>query len=109
MYIKMDYLVGETMAEVNLDNEILIVMSDHGFGPFKRCFNINTWLAENGYLFFKNDENTGADIIELLWALNESDGMTMVIVTHDDHIAPRAHRWVSLHEGLAHEKKNHAE
>ncbi|MCP4231470.1 MAG: nucleotide pyrophosphatase [bacterium] len=61
MYYKMDELVGETMAEVDLDNEILIVMSDHGFGPFKRCVNINGWLAENGYLFFKNDKNTGAD------------------------------------------------
>ncbi len=61
MYIKMDDLVGETMAEVDLDNEVLIVMSDHGFGPFTRCVNINGWLAENGYLFFKNDRNTGAD------------------------------------------------
>lgn len=61
MYVKMDELVGETMAEIDMDNEVLIVMSDHGFGPFKRCVNINGWLAENGYLFFKNDRNTGAD------------------------------------------------
>jgi lipoprotein-releasing system ATP-binding protein len=50
------------------------------------------------------DEHTGEGIIELLFHLNRSEGVTLVIVTHDDQIAPRAHRWVYLHEGLAHEK-----
>jgi len=25
-------------------------MSDHGFTPFRRCFNLNTWLLVNGYM-----------------------------------------------------------
>lgn len=48
------------------------------------------------------DEDTGRDLIDLLWQLNETDGMTLVIVTHDTGLAARAHRWVHLHEGLAH-------
>ena len=49
------------------------------------------------------DEQTGEGILDLLLHLNESDGVTLVVVTHDDHTARRAHRWVYLHEGLAHE------
>lgn len=51
------------------------------------------------------DENTGASILELLWGLNEKDGLTLVIVTHDEQLAARAHRWVHLHAGKAHAKK----
>lgn len=51
------------------------------------------------------DENTGQEITELLWKLNESDHITLVIVTHDEQLAARAHRWVHLHEGLAYPKK----
>lgn len=48
-YMQMDELVGEAMSVVNA-NDTLIVMSDHGFASFRRGFNLNTWLAENGYL-----------------------------------------------------------
>jgi len=51
------------------------------------------------------DENTGQEITELLWKLNESDRITLVIVTHDEQLAARAHRWVHLHEGRAYPKK----
>lgn len=50
------------------------------------------------------DEKTGAGIIDLLWALNESERMTLVIVTHDDNLARQADRWVYLHEGRAHDR-----
>jgi lipoprotein-releasing system ATP-binding protein len=50
------------------------------------------------------DEKTGGDIIDLLWRLNETDGVTMVMVTHDDRLAKRADRWIYLHEGLAYER-----
>jgi len=51
------------------------------------------------------DERTGSGITELLWKLNDSEKMTLVIVTHDDALAQRADRWVYLHEGRAVEKK----
>ena len=47
------------------------------------------------------DEHTGAEILELLWELNEREGMTLVIVSHDETLAKRAHRWTHLHEGKA--------
>ncbi len=51
------------------------------------------------------DESTGAGIIDLLWSLNQSEGVTLVAVTHDEALAHRAHRWVHLHEGLAQQRK----
>jgi predicted AlkP superfamily phosphohydrolase/phosphomutase len=29
---------------------LIMVMSDHGFAPFRRSFNLNTWLLQNGYM-----------------------------------------------------------
>lgn len=34
-------------------NTVVIVMSDHGFNPFRRGFNLNTWLLQNGYHFLQ--------------------------------------------------------
>jgi predicted AlkP superfamily phosphohydrolase/phosphomutase len=31
------------------------VLSDHGFAPFRRSFNLNTWLLNNGYVTRKAD------------------------------------------------------
>jgi lipoprotein-releasing system ATP-binding protein len=47
------------------------------------------------------DERTGADIMELLWTLNATDGITLVVVSHDEQLAAKAHRWIHLHDGLA--------
>jgi putative ABC transport system ATP-binding protein len=45
------------------------------------------------------DTETAGQMIELLTALNR-DGMTVVYVTHDRSIADRAHRVVSIRDGL---------
>jgi lipoprotein-releasing system ATP-binding protein len=51
------------------------------------------------------DERSGEGIMDLLWRLNETDGITLVIVSHDEQLAARAHRWIHLHEGLAAPKR----
>ena len=45
------------------------------------------------------DTNTGQAIIELLFALNQEAGTTLVLVTHDDHLAERCHRTLRLDGG----------
>lgn len=45
------------------------------------------------------DEHTGEGITELLWDLSRSEGVTVVVVTHDDAIAADGDRWIHLHEG----------
>ena len=32
------------------DETVLMVISDHGFNPFRRGIDLNVWLEENGYL-----------------------------------------------------------
>lgn len=49
LYIQMDELVGRVMKEVDEDT-VLMVLSDHGFKPFRRAVELNRWLQQNGYL-----------------------------------------------------------
>ncbi len=50
LYIRMDQLVGRTMARCGDENCLLMVLSDHGFNTFRRGIDLNRWLEENGYL-----------------------------------------------------------
>jgi putative ABC transport system ATP-binding protein len=45
------------------------------------------------------DGATGARVIELMSELNREVGTTLVLVTHDQTLAARAHRIVRLHDG----------
>ena len=51
-YIKMDEIVGKAMGKLG-SNDLLMVMSDHGFHSFRKGFSVNTWLVRNGYLAVK--------------------------------------------------------
>jgi predicted AlkP superfamily phosphohydrolase/phosphomutase len=48
-YEQIDQVLGEVMPRVD-NNTTLLVLSDHGFAPFRRSFNLNTWLLNNGYV-----------------------------------------------------------
>jgi predicted AlkP superfamily phosphohydrolase/phosphomutase len=52
-YVEADEIVGEALEALD-EKTTLIVMSDHGFAPFNRQANLNTWLEEQGYLVLKN-------------------------------------------------------
>jgi putative ABC transport system ATP-binding protein len=45
------------------------------------------------------DESTGDSIIDLLFALKRDRGSTLVLVTHDPHLAARCDRTLRLHLG----------
>lgn len=45
------------------------------------------------------DTRTGQGIIELLFAMNREAGTTLVLVTHDEHLASRCHRTLRLDSG----------
>ena len=46
------------------------------------------------------DRKSGDEVLELLEALNDEYGKTIIMVTHDPHAAERAHRTVHLDKGL---------
>ncbi|MCC7011121.1 MAG: alkaline phosphatase family protein [Planctomycetes bacterium] len=52
LYMEMDPVLGRLREKVGED-ATLIVMSDHGFAPYRRRVSLNTWLLENGYLVLK--------------------------------------------------------
>lgn len=45
------------------------------------------------------DSRTGQQVIDLLFALNASAGTTLVLVTHDEHLAARCQRQLRLDDG----------
>lgn len=49
LYVDMDGVVGRAMASLR-PNDLLVVMSDHGFAPWRRAVNVNSWLRDHGYL-----------------------------------------------------------
>jgi predicted AlkP superfamily phosphohydrolase/phosphomutase len=51
-YEAMDEIVGETAKALRPD-DVLLVLSDHGFATWRRSVNYNSWLVENGYLVLK--------------------------------------------------------
>ena len=53
---EMDRVVGKAMGKLD-GTSTLLVLSDHGFAPYDRSFNLNTWLFENGYIVFKDGVN----------------------------------------------------
>jgi len=53
IYRDCDRFLDRVLQRIDRDT-IVLVMSDHGFNPFRRQFNLNTWLFENGYHRLRN-------------------------------------------------------
>jgi predicted AlkP superfamily phosphohydrolase/phosphomutase len=53
-YIEMDTVLGKVLENMDADTT-LIILSDHGFAPFYRAFNLNTWLKNEGYVTLTED------------------------------------------------------
>ena len=62
-YRRCDALLSAVLDKVD-ENTLLIVLSDHGFGTFRRAFDTNTWLWQNGLLALKDSRKPGEDLGE---------------------------------------------
>jgi predicted AlkP superfamily phosphohydrolase/phosphomutase len=60
LYARNDELVGKVMAKLKRD-DVLMVISDHGFTSFRRGVNLNAWLHANGYLALKPGRDGSAE------------------------------------------------
>ena len=58
MYEKMDGVVAQILEKLDQDTT-LIILSDHGFAPFYRQVNLNSWLHERGYVKFIRSKPRG--------------------------------------------------
>jgi len=71
-YQKIDTLVGETLKHLK-PNDGLIILSDHGFGPFDFEFNLNSWLKEMRLLHLKNKDREGKELLENIdWSITKA-------------------------------------
>ena len=62
-YQRCDRLLASVLERVDEDT-LLIVLSDHGFGTFRRAFDTNTWLWENGLLALKDGKRPSEELGE---------------------------------------------
>jgi len=60
LYMQMDPVVGDVRAKIGED-ATFIVMSDHGFAPYRRRVGLNRWLYDNGYLVLREGVTLGAE------------------------------------------------
>jgi len=54
IYQAIDKAIGELKNLIDED-DIIMIMSDHGFGELKYNFHIDTWLLNNNYIKLKNN------------------------------------------------------
>jgi predicted AlkP superfamily phosphohydrolase/phosphomutase len=57
LYRGLDNIVSDTLATLAPD-DVLIVMSDHGFTSWRRAFHLNSWLRDAGYLALADSSRT---------------------------------------------------
>jgi predicted AlkP superfamily phosphohydrolase/phosphomutase len=60
LYRRNDRLVGEVLERVGKD-DVLMVISDHGFSSFRRGVNLNAWLRREGYLTLAGEGDATAE------------------------------------------------
>jgi predicted AlkP superfamily phosphohydrolase/phosphomutase len=77
-YEQMDQVLGEILPKLD-ENTTLIVLSDHGFAPYRRSFNLNTWLLQNGYIVMKSDSSAAPDdntpFVNVDWSKSRAYGI----------------------------------
>jgi predicted AlkP superfamily phosphohydrolase/phosphomutase len=89
LYRRMDALVGRTMARCQGTNTLLMVLSDHGFNPFRRGIDLNRWLEENGYLKVHDDRRHEEHLAGVDWSQTRAFaiGLTGIFLNIKDKYA----------------------
>ncbi len=74
VYERSDRLVGQVLATTT-DQDLLLIISDHGFKAFKWGVNLNTWLWREGYLVLKEGAVPGAEwFADVEWSKTRAFG-----------------------------------
>lgn len=94
----------ETLRRVGLEDRMKHKPSELSGGQRQRVAVARALVNEPEILLADEptgnlDSRTGEDIMDLFDALHDA-GQTIILVTHETHIAKRAHRHVHLHDGV---------
>ncbi len=68
LYVRMDSLVGRTMAKCDAADNLLMVLSDHGFNTFRRGVDLNRWLEQEGYLVVDDARRSEVHLAGIDWS-----------------------------------------
>lgn len=60
LYRRIDDALGKIMERAG-DNALVMAVSDHGFVPFRRQFNLNGWLMDSGFAKARNRFSRGKE------------------------------------------------
>jgi predicted AlkP superfamily phosphohydrolase/phosphomutase len=67
-YREADRILGRVREQLNKDDR-LIVISDHGFSPFRWSVHLNRWLIDNGYMTLKEGSaNSDIGFAQVDWS-----------------------------------------
>ncbi|MBK8248067.1 MAG: alkaline phosphatase family protein [Gemmatimonadetes bacterium] len=69
MYARCDDVVGRTLAVAD-DETLVMVVSDHGFGSFRRSVELNRWLLAHGWLTLRRGVDPADPATDLLQAID---------------------------------------
>ena len=67
LYVSTDELLGRVLGKLG-KADALLVMSDHGFKSFRRGVNLNSWLAQEGYLACKDAQGSAEMFRDVDWS-----------------------------------------
>ncbi len=75
-YHQIDEVLGEALRKMD-DRTTVLVLSDHGFAPYYRSFNLNTWLLNHGYITLKPDTSAseGNGFANVDWSRTRAYGL----------------------------------
>lgn len=67
-YCRMDAIVGRIVSAAG-DSAAVLVVSDHGFGSFRRAVHLNSWLVRNGFMALRDESQRGRPFFRAVdWA-----------------------------------------
>lgn len=68
-YRRCDAVVGRVLEQAD-ERTLLVVLSDHGFGSFRRGVHLNTWLHDEGYLALRPGVQPGEEAGDFFGAVD---------------------------------------
>lgn len=96
-FSRVDEIVGR-LIEMAGDDSLVLIASDHGFGPAHKYCSLNIWLLQEGFLKLKRDAMTRVKKLMFSWGLTPELAFTL---TRKIPVGLRPARGVSSQPGAS--------